>query len=230
MRTFWFLLVPEQDRHLVQINKKGTMDNVSRTAKEERLRQRARVIWLFGISAAGKSTLATGLELRLHSRGFATHQLDGDNLRAGLNRGLGFGDADRTENLRRVAEVARLFVQAGIVTICSFITPLRAHRAMAREIIGAGDLLLFHVAASYEECARRDPKGLYARAAAGELPQFTGRDSTFEEPQPGEGAVRIQTEGVTPEVSLAELHGHVLPWVRLSEKLKSEIRNQKSEI
>lgn len=196
------------------MNKKGTMDSVSRSAKEEMFRQRARVIWLFGISAAGKSTLATGLEARLHAQGFATRLLDGDNLRAGLNRGLGYSDADRSENLRRVSEVARLFVDAGIVTICSFITPLRAQRAMAREIIGAADLLLFQVVASYAECARRDPKGLYARAAAGELSQFTGRDSSFEEPLPDDGVVRIQTEGVAPEASLEELHGKVLPQIK----------------
>lgn len=186
---------------------------VSREEREARFRQRARVVWLFGISAAGKSTLAAGLERRLHDGGFATRLLDGDDLRAGLNKGLGFSDADRTENLRRVGEVARLFVQAGIVTICSFITPLRAHRSMVRDIIGPGDLLMFHVSASYEECARRDPKGLYARAAAGRLPDFTGRDSAFEEPGPGEGAVRILTEGVAPEVSLDALLRSVLPHV-----------------
>lgn len=190
---------------------------VSRDEKEGRFRQRARVVWLFGISAAGKSTLASGLEARLHAGGIATQLLDGDDLRAGLNRGLGFSDADRAENLRRVAEVARLFVQSGLVTICSFITPLRAHRSMVRDIIGSRDLLMFHLSASYEECARRDPKGLYARAAAGRLPDFTGRDSAFEEPDPGEGAVRILTEGVAPEVSLDALHRCVLPHIQWRE-------------
>jgi adenylylsulfate kinase len=190
---------------------------LSRTEKEARLQQRARVIWLYGLSGAGKSTLAVALERRLAGEGFTTHLLDGDNVRTGLNRGLGFSEADRAENLRRVAEVAKLFVQAGVVTLCSFITPLRAHRQLAREIVGAEDFLEIYVAASFEACAQRDPKGLYAKAAAGGVGQFTGRDSAFEAPLAGEAALEIVTEAETPAASLDRLHDFVVPRLRLSQ-------------
>ncbi len=189
---------------------------LSRTEKETHLKQRARVIWLYGLSGSGKSTLAVALESRLAADGFVTHLLDGDNVRSGLNRGLGFGDADREENLRRVAEVAKLFVQAGIVTVCSFITPFVAHRARTREIIGADDLLEVFVDASFETCRRRDPKGLYAKAAGGGVAQFTGHDSPFEPPAPDESPWVISTETEPPEASLARLHAHVLPRLRFT--------------
>ncbi len=182
---------------------------ISRAEKESRLKQRARVIWLYGLSGSGKSTLAIALECRLAAEGFTTHLLDGDNLRTGLNRGLGFSDADRAENIRRVAEVAKLFVQAGVVTLCSFITPSRALRASAREIIGADDFLEIYVHASFETCAQRDPKGLYAKASSGAVKQFTGRDSGFEQPLPEDGAHRIDTEAETPDASLNRLHAIV---------------------
>jgi len=189
---------------------------LSRAEKEGRLHQQARVIWLYGLSGSGKSTLANGLERRLWADGFATHLLDGDNVRAGLNRDLGFSDADRAENIRRVAEVAKLFVQAGVVVIAAFITPQRALRQMARQIVGAEDFLEIYVAASFEACARRDPKGLYAKAGAGKVAQFTGRDSAFEPPAPGEAALVIDTEAGPPEQSLEQLRAFVLPRLRLS--------------
>jgi len=194
---------------------------LSRADKEARLGQRARVIWLYGLSGSGKSTLAVALERKLASDGRVTHLLDGDNVRTGLNRGLGFSEADRAENLRRVAEVARLFVQAGVVTLCSFITPLQAHRARVREIIGAADLTEVYVEASYETCARRDPKGLYAKAAAGGVGQFTGRDASFEPPRPGEAALVLPTESESPEASLARLHAHVAPLLQPSPVISS---------
>jgi adenylylsulfate kinase len=182
---------------------------LSRAEKEKRLRQRARVIWLFGLSGSGKSTLAIALERQLAAEGFTTHLLDGDNLRAGLNRGLGFSDADRTENIRRAAEVARLFVQAGIVTIAAFITPFRALRDTAREIVGAADFFPVHVHASFATCARRDPKGIYAKAAAAGVANFTGRDSRFEPPAPDEAALLIDTGTASPEAALGRLHAAV---------------------
>ncbi len=182
---------------------------ISRAEKESRLKQRARVIWLYGLSGSGKSTLAIALERRLAAEGFTTHLLDGDNVRTGLNRGLGFSDADRAENIRRVAEVAKLFVQAGVVTLCSFITPTRALRAAAREIIGAADLVEVYVHASFETCAQRDPKGLYAKASAGGVKQFTGRDSGFEQPLPEDGSFHIDTEAESPDASLTRLHAIV---------------------
>ncbi len=182
---------------------------LTRADKERRLQQPGKVIWLYGLSGAGKSTLAVALERQLAAENYITQLLDGDTLRLGLNRDLGFGDASRSENIRRVSEVARLFAHAGIVTICSFITPLRAHRTLAREIITPADLIEVHVAASYAVCARRDPKGLYAKAAAGNLPGFTGRDSAFEPPADGEASLIIGTETDSPEESLRQLHPFV---------------------
>ncbi|MDD2763860.1 MAG: adenylyl-sulfate kinase [Opitutaceae bacterium] len=155
---------------------------LSRGEKEARLRQQGRVVWLYGLSGSGKSTLAAALERRLHAEGLVTHLLDGDNVRTGLNRDLGFSEADRAENIRRVAEVAKLFVQAGIVVICAFITPTRALRELARRIIGADDFVEVYVEASADTCARRDPKGLYAKAGQGQIRQFTGHDAPFEPP------------------------------------------------
>jgi len=189
---------------------------LTRAEKEARLRQKARVVWLYGLSGAGKSTLATGLERRLAADGFTTHLLDGDKVRTGLNRGLGFSDEDRAENLRRVAEVAKLFVEAGVVVLCSFITPRRAHRLLVRDIVGADDWIGVHVAASFEACARRDPKGLYAKAAAGGVERFTGRDSAFEPPQADEAALVLDTESEPSTASLERLHAFVAPRLRLS--------------
>lgn len=190
-----------------------TFDRVlGRAEKEVRLKQRGRVIWLYGLSGSGKSTLAIAMERQLHAEGFTTHLLDGDNVRTGLNRDLGFTDADRSENIRRIAEVAKLFVQAGVVVIAAFITPQRAHRQLARSIIGADDFSEVYVAASFETCAKRDPKGLYAKASAGGVKQFTGKDSSFEPPTAEDiEALTINTEAGTPADSLAQLHAAVLP-------------------
>jgi adenylylsulfate kinase len=186
-----------------------------RAEKQARLRQRGQVIWLYGLSGSGKSTLAVSLERQLFAEGFATQLLDGDNVRTGLNRGLGFSDADRAENLRRVAEMAKLHAHAGLVTLCSFITPLRAHRALTREIIGAADLLEVYVHARFETCAARDPKGLYAKAAAGQVGQFTGKDSGFEPPTAEDAATLvIDTEAAPAERCLAQLHAAVLARIK----------------
>ena len=189
---------------------------LSRADKEARLRQRARVIWLYGLSGSGKSTLANALERKLHAEKFTTHLLDGDNVRTGLNRDLGFSDADRAENIRRVAEVAKLFVQAGVVVIAAFITPQRALRELARSLIGPDDFSEIYVSASFEECARRDPKGIYAKAGAGQVRQFTGRDSAFEPPAPGEAALVLDTEAATPGQSLEQLHALVASRIHFS--------------
>lgn len=178
-----------------------------RSAKEEKLRQHARVVWLFGLSGSGKSTLAIGLERRLHADGFTTHLLDGDNLRAGLNRDLGFSPADRAENIRRVAEVARLFVHAGVVPIVAFITPTRALRELARCVVGAEDFIDVYVQAPLETCARRDPKGLYARAGDGRIRDFTGYTAPFEPPE--SASLVIDTDAGPVEESLDQLYGFV---------------------
>ena len=185
---------------------------ISRADKETRLRQRGRMIWLYGLSGSGKSTLAAGLERRLHGEGFATQLLDGDLVRAGLNRDLGFSDADRAENIRRVAEVGRLFVQAGIVVIAAFITPTRALRALAREIVGAEDFTEIYVEASWDACQRRDVKGLYARAGRGEVPRFTGKDSPFEPPERAD--LVVNTERESADQSLERIHALVRPRLR----------------
>lgn len=177
---------------------------LSRQAKEKLLRQRGRVLWFYGLSGSGKSTLASALEERLHRAGILTVLLDGDNIRTGLNSNLGFSDADRGENIRRIAEVAKLFANTGVVTLTSFITPLRGFREMAREIIGEADFHPIYVKASFETCAKRDVKGLYAKAARGDLKQFTGKDSGFEEPLPGEALV-LDTEQYSIEECVEQI-------------------------
>ncbi len=188
---------------------------LSRADKEAQLRQSARVIWLYGLSGAGKTTLAVALERQLTAAGHTVARLDGDQVRAGLNRGLGFSDADRSENLRRVAEVARLLVQSGVIAVCSFITPLQRQRELVREIIGPADLIDIHVDASFATCASRDPKGLYARAQADQVPQFTGRDSAFEPPVPGACRFVLNTENESAAATAARLFALVGPELRL---------------
>lgn len=179
---------------------------VSRQEKERKNRQKGRVIWLYGLSGSGKSTLAVGLEKRLFAESFSTHLLDGDNVRAGLNRNLGFSDEDRAENIRRIAEVSKLFVEAGLIVINSFITPLRANRDTAREVLGE-DLIEVYVRCSFETCAVRDVKGLYAKAKQGGVQHFTGKDSGFEEPETCD--LILDTEKEVPEESLQRLYAYV---------------------
>lgn len=150
-------------------------------AKEELLDQKGCVLWMYGLSGSGKSTIAAGVERRLHDAGRFVVILDGDNFRSGLNADLGFSDADRQENVRRVAEVAKILASQGVITLVSVITPKEELRSLARAVIGQGYREIY-VKASYETCASRDPKGLYAKVAAGEIKQFTGKDSGFEEP------------------------------------------------
>jgi adenylylsulfate kinase len=185
----------------------------TRADRESRLRQRAVAVWLFGLSGSGKSTLANALDRRLAVDGFASCVLDGDNVRTGLNRGLGFSDDDRRENIRRVAEVARLFVQAGVIVINAFITPRRELRELARQILGHDDMIEVFVDASFETCAARDPKGLYAKAGAGGVASFTGRDSAFEAPERAD--LTLHTERETPAQSLERLFAFVRPRVAL---------------
>lgn len=155
------------------------------------------VLWLTGLSGAGKSTIANGVEWRLNALGAHTYLLDGDNIRSGLNRDLGFTDADRVENIRRVAEVAGLFVDAGLIAIVALISPFRSERQMARERVGAMEFVEIFVDTPIEECRLRDPKGLYAKAAAGDLVNFTGVDSPYEPPEKPE--LRLTTIGHRPE-------------------------------
>ena len=170
---------------------------IDRAGRAAAKHQRPCCLWFTGLSGAGKSTLANLLEKRLHATGHHTYVLDGDNIRHGLNRDLGFSDADRVENIRRVAEVARLMVDAGLIVLVSFISPFRAERRMARELFAAGDFLEIHVDASLEVCERRDPKGLYRKARKGLITNFTGIDSEYETPEAPE--MRVQTADATPD-------------------------------
>jgi len=155
---------------------------VGREQRELMNEQEGFVVWLTGLSGSGKSTLANALEVMLHQRKIRTFVLDGDNVRHGLNADLGFTETDRAENIRRVAEVAKLFVDAGLVTIVSFISPFEAERSLAREIIGESDFFEVFVDAPMVVVEKRDTKGLYAKARAGLLPNFTGVDSPYEIP------------------------------------------------
>jgi adenylylsulfate kinase len=179
---------------------------LGREAKEAMLNQHGLVVWLYGLSGSGKSTLATTLERRLHEEDVFTQVLDGDNIRTGLNNNLGFSDEDRLENIRRIAEVAKLFAQAGAVTITSFICPRNELRAMAREIVGPADFLEVYVECRFETCEHRDVKGLYAKAKAGQVKQFTGKDSLFEPPEPRSVAdLILNTDNQTESESLEQL-------------------------
>jgi bifunctional enzyme CysN/CysC len=155
---------------------------VTKSARARLNGQRPVLLWFTGLSGAGKSTIANSLEQKLHARGKRTFVLDGDNVRHGLNRDLGFTEADRVENIRRVAEVAKLFVEAGLITIVSFISPFRAEREMARGLMGPDEFIEIFVDTPLEICERRDPKGLYRKARRGELRNFTGLDSPYERP------------------------------------------------
>ena len=155
---------------------------VSRSERESLLGQRGATIWLTGLSGSGKSTLAVAAEKKLHDQGRITYILDGDNIRQGLNKNLGFSPEDRTENIRRIGEVAKLFTDAGVLVFTSFISPYRADRDQVRAIMAKGDFVEVYVAASLEVCEGRDVKGLYKKARAGQIPEFTGISAPYEEP------------------------------------------------
>lgn len=170
---------------------------LKREDKEQLLGQKGIVLWFYGLSGSGKSTIANIVERELNQAGRFTVILDGDNLRSRLNADLGFSDEDRAENIRRNAEVARLFSEAGIITIVAAITPRGSLRSIAREIIGS-DFVEVFVKADYATCAQRDPKGLYAKASAGGIADFTGKDSGFEEPQ-SEAELTLDTNSQSAE-------------------------------
>ncbi len=169
---------------------------VSRKEREALNGHAPAVLWFTGLSGSGKSTIANLVERQLYERGVRTFLLDGDNVRHGLNRDLGFADADRVENVRRVGEVAKLFVEAGLVVLCSFISPFRAERRMVRELLPEGDFIEIFVDTPIEDCIKRDPKGLYAKAIKGEIAHFTGVTSPYEEPEAAE--LILPTQSLTP--------------------------------
>lgn len=187
------------------------MDNIfpiydqmmTRAEKESLLHQRGMMIWFTGLSGSGKSTIALGVERELHERGLLCRILDGDNIRTGINAGLGFSADDRRENIRRIAEVGKLFVETGIITLAAFVSPTNEYRQMAREIIGADDFFEVYVSTPLEECERRDVKGLYARARRGEVKNFTGISAPFEVPE--HPALDIDTSRQPLETSVRQV-------------------------
>ncbi len=156
---------------------------LARKDREQRLNQKSKILWFTGLSGSGKSTIAQSLERKLHNEGFFAQVLDGDNIRTGINSNLGFSIEDRQENIRRISEVSKLYLNSGIITICSFISPTREIRKMAAEIIGEEDFLEIFVNTPLELCEARDVKGLYKKARAGEIKGFTGIDSPYEKPE-----------------------------------------------
>jgi len=170
---------------------------IDKRARSTSLGQTPSVVWLTGLSGAGKSTIANLVETELHGRGNHTYVLDGDNVRHGLNRDLGFSDPDRVENIRRVAEVARLMVDAGLIVLVSFISPFRSEREFARSLFADGEFIEVFVDAPLGVAEARDPKGLYKKARSGRLPNFTGIDSPYEPPENPE--LRISTTDLRPE-------------------------------
>jgi bifunctional enzyme CysN/CysC len=179
-----------------------------KAGRSELKRQRPCIIWFTGLPASGKSTIARLVERKLVGLGHHTYMLDGDNLRHGLSRDLGFTDADRVENIRRAGEVAKLFVEAGLIVLCAFISPFRAERQMVRSLVDAGEFLEVFVDTPIEECVRRDPKGLYAKARAGAIPNFTGIGSPYETPQAPE--LVLKTAKASPEDLADRVIAHLL--------------------
>lgn len=201
-------MMKEKDNHIYPI-----FDHMlARTDKEELLHQHGLMIWFTGLSGSGKSTIAIALERELHQRGILCRILDGDNIRSGINNNLGFTEADRVENIRRIAEVSKLFIDTGIVTLAAFISPNNDIREMAADIVGKDDFLEIYVSTPIEECERRDVKGLYAKARRGEIKNFTGISAPFEAPV--HPALKLDTSVLSLEESVNQLLELVLPRIQ----------------
>ncbi|MDP2724039.1 MAG: adenylyl-sulfate kinase [Bacteroidales bacterium] len=182
---------------------------LNRSEKERLLRQNARVIWFTGLSGAGKTTIAGRIEKELNQRGYLTQILDGDVVRSGINNNLGFSPDDRYENVRRIAEISKLFLHCGIICLNSFISPTHKIRQMAKDIIGQDDFIEVYINASLEVCEKRDTKGLYQKARAGKIKDFTGIDAPFEAPENPD--VEINTEALSIDESVSMALEYILP-------------------
>lgn len=189
---------------------------LARADKEELLNQKGIMIWLTGLSGSGKSTIAIALERELHKRGVLCKLLDGDNIRSGINSNLGFSEEDRKENVRRIAEVSKLFIDTGIVTLAAFISPTTEIRDLAEEIIGSDDFIEVYVSTPLAVCEARDVKGLYAKAREGKVKNFTGISSPFEAPTHAD--ISIDTSKLSLEESVNELLNLILPRIEFSTK------------
>lgn len=185
---------------------------LTRADKEELLKQHSVMIWFTGLSGSGKSTIAIVLERELQKRGLLCRILDGDNIRSGINNNLGFSAEDRVENIRRIAEIGKLFVDTGIITLAAFISPNNDIREMAANIIGKEDFMEIYVSTPIEECERRDVKGLYAKARKGEIKNFTGISAPFEAPE--HPALSLDTSKLSVEESVNKLLDLILPRVK----------------
>ena len=186
---------------------------LQRKDREKRLGQRSKVLWLTGLSGSGKSTIAQALERRLYNEGYFAQVLDRDNIRAGINNNLGFSLEDRQENIRRISEVARLYLNSGIITINSFVSPTIAIRQQAKDIIGAADFIEVFINTPLEICEARDVKGLYKKARSGAIKGFTGIDSPYEAPPAPD--LEVPTENLSIEDSAGLIYNYLLPKIKL---------------
>jgi len=188
---------------------------LQRADRERLLHQRSKVLWLTGLSGSGKSTIAQHLERHLYNQGFFAQVLDGDNIRSGINNNLGFSEEDRRENIRRISEIAKLYINSGIISINSFISPTIAIRQMARSIIGEADFIEIYVHAPLEVCEARDVKGLYQKARRGEIKGFTGIDAPYEAPE--NPALEIRTDEMDVNMAVEQIFQFIKPLITLEE-------------
>lgn len=188
----------------------------SREEKEQHLGQHGLTIWFTGLSGSGKSTVAVALERELSSLGYMSRILDGDNVRSGINSDLGFSEADRRENIRRVAEVCKLFTDTGIITLAAFVSPTTALRKLAREIVGKEHFFEIYVSTPLEECEHRDVKGLYAKARSGAIPEFTGITAPFEKPEHPE--LQLDTTHLSVEECVRRVVRAIIPIISIDPK------------
>jgi adenylylsulfate kinase len=185
---------------------------LNRNHKEALIKQKGVVIWMTGLSGSGKTTIAAALEKVLHENGILSKVFDGDIIRLGLNKDLGFSNQDRTENIRRIAEVAKQFVDCGIVVICGFISPIESIRQMARNIIGENDFVEVFIDCPLNVCEQRDPKGLYKKARAGKIADFTGIDSPYE--TPANPTITINTTSMSVDLATKKIVEHIKPKIK----------------
>jgi adenylylsulfate kinase len=186
---------------------------IQRADREKRLSQKSKVLWCTGLSGSGKSTIAQALERKLYNEGFFAQVLDGDNIRSGINNNLGFTIDDRKENIRRIAEVSKLYINSGVICINSFISPTYEIRDYAKEIIGEENFIEIYINAPIEVCENRDVKGLYKKARAGEIKSFTGIDSPYEAPK--NPHFEIKTNENTVEEAVEKLYNFIIPIIKL---------------
>lgn len=188
---------------------------LTRQDREKRLSQNSKVLWLTGLSGSGKSTIAEALERKLHNNGFFAQVLDGDNIRSGINNNLGFSIEDRQENIRRISEIAKLYLNSGIITLNSFISPTQEIRNFAKSVIGHDDFIEIFINTPLEICEQRDVKGLYKKARKGGIKGFTGIDSPYEAPL--NPAIEIKTDELSIEESVEKIYNYIYPILKYTE-------------